>query len=49
MPENHIDTTTLLMEMRSELEDLKKRNAEEIKKLKQENLSLKRKRPRENR
>lgn len=37
MPENHIDTTTMLMEMTCYLEDLKMKNAKEVEKLRQEN------------
>jgi len=43
MPENHVDATSLLFEMRNELEDLKKRNTEEIERMKHENLELRRK------
>jgi len=43
MLENHSDTTTMLMEMRHELEDLKRKNVEEVENLKQENLKSKRK------
>jgi len=43
MPKNHIDITTLLMEMRNELEDHRRKNDEEMENLKQENSRLKRK------
>jgi len=33
MPKNYVDTTTLLMEMKNELEDLKRKNVGEIENL----------------
>jgi len=39
--ENHVDINAILIEMRKELENLKRRNEEEIQNLKQENKKLK--------
>ena len=42
-PENHLDTTTMVREIRQELEDIKRNNIEEIEFWRQENIKLKRK------